>query len=113
MQSLSQHFSCAERSGYSDGMKLLVLLATIAISALGCSSQQPSAAGDEAKVVATARTWVASQGFHDPDAATYEAEAQEDGGWKVGIQYKPPTPGGHSTLVLNDKGEITNVWPGE
>jgi hypothetical protein len=75
-------------------MYRLVLFLAAALSTVGCgSAKSPGQAAAEA----VARKWVASQGYHDPEAAEYDVEPWH-GGWSVLINYLPSTPGDHTLL---------------
>jgi hypothetical protein len=89
-------------------MHRLAIASVMVLSAIGCGSANTPG---QVRAEAIARKWVASQGHHDPDEATYRVEPR-NGGWSILIEYQPTTPGSHTALEIDASGRVAEVHPG-
>ena len=80
---------------------------------LGCANDQPEGSKEsslDARALRAARQWVTDQGR---DPASYEFDTRFEGdGWSVYLEFQPPTPGGHTMLKIDSKGNVVEVFPG-
>ena len=85
-----------------------LIISLVALTLLGCSGK-PTTPGS-AKAITTAEAWLKAQGV---DPAAYDFDAKPDStGWKVYMEYQPPTPGAHALLRIDSKGNMIEVFPG-
>jgi hypothetical protein len=87
-------------------------LSLITLPIFGCadkSSTTPLTPG-EAKAINAANEWFQAQGM-DPEAAEFSVEPKGTG-WSVFIEHQPPTPGGHTLLLIDSNGKVIEVIPG-
>lgn len=74
------------------------------------SGQELRECSGEAKAFEAAKQWAKDEGL---DSASHEITVTPDGkGWSVLIEYQPPTPGNHTTLLIDSSGKIIEVVPG-
>jgi hypothetical protein len=88
----------------------LILVSLFGLMILGCVASNRAITPGEAMALKAAEEWLDSQGT---DLKTVELKAEPDGaGWSVLVEYQPSTPGAHTLLRMDSKGNVIEVVPG-
>ena len=91
-------------------LRLLTIIPLLGLLLLGCAPKSRPMRPGEAAALKVAQKWMETQAI---DAKAVELTAEPSGSdWVILIEYQPATPGRHTTLRIDSKGNVLEVIPG-